>query len=786
MAIKIAGTTVVDNSRGLTNIATVDATTATAIGSAGVGGGGTHDFVASGAISNGDIVVLNSDGTVSIPSYVNPSVISKSVIDSSNYASGSSSVYDSNSNKIVVVYNRPTNSNYYAVVGTIDGSSISFGTPVVFDTSSNGTELSLVFDSNANKVVAFYRDTYNSDYGTAVVGTVSGTTISFGTPVVFNTATTSAISAVFDSNANKIVATYKDAGSSGFAAAKVGTVSGTTISFGTAVIFETGSLSSNSSTFDSSANKVVIAYSDGGNSGYGTSIVGTVSGTSITFGTAVVFNSANTSNLKCTFDSNSNKVVVAYRDFGNSLRGVAIVGAVDGTTISFGTEVVFETGHTLVYDMSFDNSTNRIIIAYTDVGNNYNGTFVVGTVSGTSISYSSPVVFQASTNTLNISSAFESGSNKVVIAYTDGSNSNYLTNVLVDPGQSTATDYIGIAAEDISDTATGEITINGGVANVGTFSSYDIANASYDSVSFSFSSQSNYPQDVAFDSSGTKMYILERQNKIIYQYALSTAWDVSTASYGGTSFTIGLVGIIYGIAFSPDGTKLFMLDNSFGSVRRFSLSSAWNVSTASDDSSSYSVYSQVSGAQAITFSPDGTKMFVAAGNGSTIFQYTLSTAFDLSAVSYSGKSLDTTPQEAGITDLVFNGDGTKLFILHNRSSPSKDRVIQYSLSTAYDVSTASYGGVDFNVRPQETTPTGLAFSSNGTEMYVVGIANDTVFQYSTGSAPTTNLSYFVANNGTFTTTNNGRKIGKAISSTELQVKTKLTGSEMNEYLGGLV
>ena len=46
------------------------------------------------------------------------------------------------------------------------------------------------------------------------------------------------------------------------------------------------------STFDSNSNKVVITYDDGGNSGYGTAIVGTVSGSSISFGTAVVYESA--------------------------------------------------------------------------------------------------------------------------------------------------------------------------------------------------------------------------------------------------------------------------------------------------------------------------------------------------------------------------------------------------------------------------------------------------------------------------------------------------------------
>ena len=58
MAIKVGGTTVIDDSRALSNIASVDATTVAALGVAGVGGGSgsARDFVASGTIANGDVV----------------------------------------------------------------------------------------------------------------------------------------------------------------------------------------------------------------------------------------------------------------------------------------------------------------------------------------------------------------------------------------------------------------------------------------------------------------------------------------------------------------------------------------------------------------------------------------------------------------------------------------------------------------------------------------------------------------------------------------------------------
>jgi len=79
---------------------------------------------------------------------------------------------------------------------------------------------------------------------------------------------------------------------------------------------------------------------------------GTVSVISVTadseLGTAQVFESATTTYISATFDSNSNRVVIAYTDAGNSNHGTAIVGEVDNTdnSISFGTPVVFESAST--------------------------------------------------------------------------------------------------------------------------------------------------------------------------------------------------------------------------------------------------------------------------------------------------------------------------------------------------------------------------------------------------------------------------------------------------------
>ena len=430
---------------------------------------GVANFVASGTIPNGSTVVINSDGTVGIVTLsvsTDPDVGNATVFESAS-VSQMSAAFDSTNNKVVIAYEDTGNNGYgTAIVGTVSGDNISFGSPVVFSAANSTKHPSVVYDSSNEKIVIAYRNDGNSNYGTAIVGTVSGTSISFGSAVVFESAASYYPTAVFDSNSNKVVIAYHDSPNSSSGTAIVGTVSGTSISFGSAVVFESGSTSNISSTFDSSNNKVVIAYQDGNDSDQGKVVVGTVSGTSISFGSPVVFQSTQTTNIAAVFDSSNNKVVIAYRNEGNSNYGTAIVGTVSGTSISFGSAVVFHSANANYITAAFDSSNNKVIIAYEDNANNNYGTAVVGTVSGTSISFGSAVIFE-SAYTLNCKSTFDSNSNKVVITYRDNGNSNYGTAIPFGATSLvtnlTAENYIGITAEAISDGATGKVNIVGGI-----------------------------------------------------------------------------------------------------------------------------------------------------------------------------------------------------------------------------------------------------------------------------------------------------------------------------------
>jgi len=425
--------------------------------------------VASGALTDGTPVIVNADGTVSVVggTSVSETVGSEAVFESANTVN-ITSAYDSDAQRVVIAYQDSGNSYYgTAVVGTVSGNTISFGTPVVFE-SATTSNIGATYDSNAQRIVIAYRDQGNSSYGTAIVGTVSGTSISFGSAVVYNTGTSNTNSPVYDANSQKIVIAYEDWSNSSHGTAVVGTFSGTSISFGSEVVFESASSDYISAIYDSNAQKVVIAYQDNGNSSYGTAIVGTVSGTSISFGTAEVFNSGTSWFISSAYDSNNNKVVIAFRDNSNSNYGTAVVGTVSDTSISFGSESVFESAASSYISAAYDSNAQKVVIAYTDYGNSQYGTFVVGAVSGTSISFETPSTFESATYNY-FAAVYDSNAQKVVIAYRDEGNSSYGT-ARVFQAASTSTNltsenYIGIARSGAASGAGAIIDTQGAIAD---------------------------------------------------------------------------------------------------------------------------------------------------------------------------------------------------------------------------------------------------------------------------------------------------------------------------------
>jgi hypothetical protein len=247
-----------------------------------------------------------------------------------------------------------------------------------------------------------------------------------------------------------------------------------------------------------------------------------------------------------------------------------------------------------------------------------------------------------------------------------------------------------------------------------------------------------------FNADGTKMFTIDHNNEKIHEYSLSTGFDLSSTIALEVSYNVGTaVGDTvrgYALAFNSDGTKMFFIDaHGTETIHEFTLSTGFDLSTVSYGNVSLDISTKVNIPNGLAFNSDGTKMIIMDYNGADAHTYTLSTSFDLSSTTIthvnetvfntSGGSItgDNMPM-----NIKFNSDGTKLFIAGRAS----DVISEYTLSTGFDVSTASY--VDrayINVSGfEETNISGLSFNSDGTKMFIAGANTDSIAEFSLSSA----------------------------------------------------
>ena len=244
---------------------------------------------------------------------------------------------------------------------------------------------------------------------------------------------------------------------------------------------------------------------------------------------------------------------------------------------------------------------------------------------------------------------------------------------------------------------------------------------------FSISSQETSPAGISFKPDGLRMYITGATGDDINEYHLTTAWDTSTASFvqNKSISSLGETGVT-GHYFKTDGTSLFFVGTSLDAVQEWALSTPWDVSTASFDQS-FSVAGQESQPRGVHFSPDGSNMYVVGTAGDGVDQYELTTPWELSTasfVAFNALSVDVLSSYS----IFFRPDGLRMFVVDGTTGI----VAQYELTTAWSVATASYSK-RFDLG--DSTPSGIFFRDDGLKMFLVGSSGDAVYSYSLGPLP---------------------------------------------------
>ena len=451
---------------------------------------GVLNFVASGTIDNGKTVVLNTDGTVGVVTQTTVAPSAGTPVGWGNTATslnsyGDSSVYIGN-NKIFIAYQDTTNSNQgTGVIGEISGTTINFGSPAVFG-SSTTWYISATYDSTNDRVVVAYRDSGDSNKGKCVVGTINGTTVNFpAAPATFNNSSSRDISVTYDYDNDRVIVGYVYASGVEPAKAIVGTVDTNTET----VSFNSGGEGdvTTASTYDVTAtyvgnSKVVVNYRDGATS-HGMAKVGSITGagtSTVSFpGSEGTYNAGTTYNASrsAVYNSDTGTIIICYQaaDVGASqYYGTASIGSISGNSINFGNpsdKVVFDYNSTNDPTPAYDSTNQKVIInyraTYSGGGSGWAYARIVSAV-GTAITFTGSSILLENTQTEYLSAAYVPGSDKTVCSYVDlGSGYNYGRAVVLSPESQTTNvtteNYIGIAAETISDTSTGKVNVIGGV-----------------------------------------------------------------------------------------------------------------------------------------------------------------------------------------------------------------------------------------------------------------------------------------------------------------------------------
>lgn len=289
------------------------------------------------------------------------------------------------SSHFLVVYRDAGNSDYgTAVIATITGAAINYGLEYVFNSSATLSNTVTMIDSTSFII------SYGSGDGWAKVGTItSGNVISFGAATLFTDPATAGWNDLLDST--HFITVHTNGANN--MAARVGTIASTTITFGTEVEFESG-IGGYIVTKAIDSSHFVVAYTDPSNSYYPTVKIGTIASGVITYGLPYVYSSGAIAAQSIAL-IDSTHFTIAFRDSSNSSYGTSVIGVISNIDeVAFGLKYVFNSGLSS-FITTVLMSPDLFEISYRDQGNGAFGTNVLGTMSDDTISFGSEYVFRS-------------------------------------------------------------------------------------------------------------------------------------------------------------------------------------------------------------------------------------------------------------------------------------------------------------------------------------------------------------------------------------------------------
>jgi len=237
------------------------------------------------------------------------------------------------------------------------------------------------------------------------------------------------------------------------------------------------------------------------------------------------------------------------------------------------------------------------------------------------------------------------------------------------------------------------------------------------------------PVDIKWKPLGDRAYILDASTGKVYQYDAGTAWSISSLDESTVgSFTLTTQNATpKAVFFNYNGTKMYMVgDTAPASVFQYTLSTPWDITTATYDTVSLNVSTEDTSPEALNISHDGSVLSILGLTNTSIYQYAMSTPWDLSTASLDGSGTNVSGADATPTGFDFSLDGGTLYLI----GQTNDTVKKYTLTTAWDVSAGLTLEADtVDVSSETGTPEGVTFIPDGTKLHICGGTADKIYQY---------------------------------------------------------
>ena len=255
--------------------------------------------------------------------------------------------------------------------------------------------------------------------------------------------------------------------------------------------------------------------------------------------------------------------------------------------------------------------------------------------------------------------------------------------------------------------------------------------------SFLVVQQDDTPSGMAFSNDGAKMFVVGWRGDDVHEYALSVPFDISSTVTHTSEFDVGgQTSTPQGMAFSNNGTKMFVVGDSGDHVHEYTLSVPFDLSSTVTRTSSFYVGGQGTKPSGLVFSNDGAKMFVTDILEKNVNEYTLSVPFDLLSTVTNTSSFYVGGQAESPVGIAFSNDGAKMFVL----DWVDDEIHEYTLSDPFDLPLNFFdlslyvthtGSLD--IKRQDTQPVDMEFSNDGAKMFVVGNYGNDINEYTLSS-----------------------------------------------------